>query len=519
MAIRERQLNSTNYPFTFLMTDATDHVTGKTGLTVTVTLSKNGGAFASAAAAVSEIGNGWYTLAGNATDRNTIGSLILHASATGADPTDEKYTIVQYDPFAIFDTGNAAILTAAYDAAKTAASQTSVNNVPGLVWDEILTGATHNIATSAGKRLRQLASNIIYSGTVVSSTENIVKLDNGAASVDGAYDPAMLVIISGAGIGQCRGIYQYAGSTRQAVVDRDFKTIPSSGDEYMILAWPGREEVNEGLIQSATTNTVTLNTLASASDGSYVGQLVFLRSGLGEDQVRLVTAYNGTTKVATVSEDWDVIPDATTAYVMLPNKVNLPSENAAAVWSYATRTLSNFGTLVSDIWTYITRTLTSGGGSSAADVWAYASRTLTSRAPQVMDAVDDSGKITLYNYSTQTGTLTLATDITGFTKVWLTMKTSSNLFDEESTVQILLSDPADPADGLQYINGTKATYPEDGALVAIDGTHLQYTLKGRSMKLDPVNGGYDVKAEIGGEPIPVSEGGEFVILSVLTKAE
>ena len=39
-----------------MMVDSTDHVTGETGLTPTVTLSKNGGGYAAAAGAVSEIG-------------------------------------------------------------------------------------------------------------------------------------------------------------------------------------------------------------------------------------------------------------------------------------------------------------------------------------------------------------------------------------------------------------------------------------------------------------------------------
>lgn len=41
------------------------------------------------------------------------------------------------------------------------------------------------------------------------------------------------------------------------------------------------------------------------------------------------------------------------------------------VWASGTRTLTSFGTLVSDIWSNPTRTLTSGGGISAADVWDY----------------------------------------------------------------------------------------------------------------------------------------------------
>ncbi|MBK8871611.1 MAG: hypothetical protein IPN19_11365 [Elusimicrobia bacterium] len=94
-----RKQSDSTYPMMFLMVDSTDHVTGKTGLSPTVTISKNGASFASPSGAVAEVGNGLYKVAGNATDSNTVGELWIHATATGADPTDTAYTVVPYDPF------------------------------------------------------------------------------------------------------------------------------------------------------------------------------------------------------------------------------------------------------------------------------------------------------------------------------------------------------------------------------------------------------------------------------------
>lgn len=82
------QQSTTNYNLMFLMVLSSDHVSPATGLTPTVTLSKAAGAFASPAGAVSEIANGWYKVAGNATDSNTFGLLALHATGTASDPTD-----------------------------------------------------------------------------------------------------------------------------------------------------------------------------------------------------------------------------------------------------------------------------------------------------------------------------------------------------------------------------------------------------------------------------------------------
>ena len=90
--------NQSAQPLLFMLVDALDHITGKTGLTPTVTLSKNGNAFASPAGAVTEIGNGWYKVAGNIVDTGTLGPLVLHATDPAADPLDALFEVVAYDP-------------------------------------------------------------------------------------------------------------------------------------------------------------------------------------------------------------------------------------------------------------------------------------------------------------------------------------------------------------------------------------------------------------------------------------
>lgn len=187
------------------------------------------------------------------------------------------------------------------------------------VWDELLTGVSHNLPQSAGRMLRALGASNIHEGPVVSGTGNTVILDNDASSADGAYDPALITITEQTGAGQSRLILQYDGATKTAVIDRDWKIIPDNTSTFLISAHPGREHINEGQLQAGTVNTLTLNTLASDSDEAYSGQTIFLRSGTGQDQACKVTAYDGTTKVATLCKDLAVIPDNTTGYVILPS--------------------------------------------------------------------------------------------------------------------------------------------------------------------------------------------------------
>src|SRR4051812_9105112 len=101
----ELKQSATDKVIPFLLVSSTDHINGVTGLSPTVTLSKNGGAFAAPAGAVAEVGNGWYKLTPGAADTNTLGSLVVHAIAGGADPSDRECIVVPFDPYDAADLG------------------------------------------------------------------------------------------------------------------------------------------------------------------------------------------------------------------------------------------------------------------------------------------------------------------------------------------------------------------------------------------------------------------------------
>lgn len=83
-----RLIQATAKNVMLLMVDSTDHVTGKTGLTLTVTASKDGGAFGSISPTVTDRGNGWYSLALTTSHTDTLGDLALHVTGAAADPSD-----------------------------------------------------------------------------------------------------------------------------------------------------------------------------------------------------------------------------------------------------------------------------------------------------------------------------------------------------------------------------------------------------------------------------------------------
>jgi hypothetical protein len=93
------KVSDTTRRFTFLMVDSTDHITGKTGLTPTVTRRKHGGSFALLSGSVAEIASGWYEITFASGDVDTPGELLIHVTGVAADPVDAKLQIISFDPY------------------------------------------------------------------------------------------------------------------------------------------------------------------------------------------------------------------------------------------------------------------------------------------------------------------------------------------------------------------------------------------------------------------------------------
>lgn len=90
------QQGTATQPILFLMVLASDHITPATGKSPTVTLSKGGAIFTPPMGAVTEVGHGWYQVAGHATDSSALGPLVLHATESACDPTDDQFEVVSY---------------------------------------------------------------------------------------------------------------------------------------------------------------------------------------------------------------------------------------------------------------------------------------------------------------------------------------------------------------------------------------------------------------------------------------
>jgi len=74
---------------------------------------------------------------------------------------------------------------------------------------------------------------------------------------------------------------------------------------------------NSGLVQGATSTTIDLDSGASGATGEYDLYAVYIQSGTGSGQSRLIASYDGSLKRATLEQPWAVIPDVTSFYLVI----------------------------------------------------------------------------------------------------------------------------------------------------------------------------------------------------------
>lgn len=178
------------------MTDVLDHTSGSTGLTLTITASKDGGIFSSITPTVTERGNGWYNLALTTSHTDTLGDLALHIEATGADDTDLLCRVVAGELDADIssrlatsgytapdNTGIAAIPTNPLltddsrldnlDATISSRSTLTVNDIPEVDNSAIATAVRSELATELARIDADITSRLANADYTIPDNDNI----------------------------------------------------------------------------------------------------------------------------------------------------------------------------------------------------------------------------------------------------------------------------------------------------------------------------------------------------------
>src|SRR5574342_308139 len=259
------------YRITFPILDADgDLVTG--AATLDSEVSKDGGTFADCTNEATEIAtsSGVYFLDLTSTEMNadTV-AVIVKTSTAGAKTTtivlypeeagDIRVNVTQVNGTTqtagdiIGDTNDiqtrlpAALVSGRIDASvgamatdvvtATALAISAVDEIVDAVWDEVLTAATHNVASSAGRRLRQIASLATVDSNVNDAAATITSFITALTSaVDNFYNDQLIVFTSGALSGQARPILDYDGTTKRITVSEVLTSAPANGDTFTIQA-------------------------------------------------------------------------------------------------------------------------------------------------------------------------------------------------------------------------------------------------------------------------------------------
>jgi hypothetical protein len=152
-----------------------------------------------------------------------------------------------------------------------------------LIWDEPLTGATHNVATSSGKRLRQTTAFQQIDSTVIDAAATTTTFVTGlTSSVDDFYNDSMLVFTDGALAGQVRAIYDYIGATKTIILEEALTSAPVNGVAFAIVSLHIHpvSQIQSGLATSAAlaTESTKITNIENAS-----GYLLAIQAGACAD--------------------------------------------------------------------------------------------------------------------------------------------------------------------------------------------------------------------------------------------
>jgi hypothetical protein len=112
----------------------------------------------------------------------------------------------------------------------------TVGAIADAVWDEVLTGATHNVATSAGRRLRSLGGNAVSSAVDdpgAAATTTVFNTD--LTEADGYWNEQLIYFTTGSLAGQCKPILEYLNASGQITLSDELTAAPANNDEFDIL--------------------------------------------------------------------------------------------------------------------------------------------------------------------------------------------------------------------------------------------------------------------------------------------
>jgi len=164
----------------------------------------------------------------------------------------------------------------------------------------------------------------IHTGqSTASGSNNHIHLSSSSFIADDAYNWYAVTVTAGPGKGQTRWIKDYNGSTKKADIFGD-PFSPTTTDNSRFSVDLSVQNV-QGNATAATASSITLDSYASSVNDAYKGQTITITNGPGSGESKTITAYNGSTKVVDISDNWTVLPTTDSTYSIVINTANYVS--------------------------------------------------------------------------------------------------------------------------------------------------------------------------------------------------
>jgi len=446
---------STAYNLMVLMIDSADHIAGKAGLTLTITASKNGAAFANITPTVTDRGSGWYNLALTTSHTDTLGDLAIHVTGTGADPVDISLQVFARVSDDLATTAALQVVDDFVDDLETRLSAARAGyldklNVPGVLAHSDA-AATYKADVSGLATSAALATLNSYVDTEVAAI--LAAVDTEVAAIKAKTDQLVFTVankvdanallggggLDAAGVRSAVGLATANLDTQLSTIDNNVDAIlmdtSTTLDDLIdteVSAVLAAVDTEVAAIKAKTDQlifTVAGQVDANALSGGGGLDAAGIRTAVGlasanldtqlgtiDSNVDAVLVDTGTTLDGKINVIDDLVDDletrltatragyldrldaaissrmATFTYTAPPSAADI----ATAVWGATTRTLSSFGTLIADIWAHATRTLSAFGFTVAtnSDANVSAIKAKTDNLPAAPAAVGSAMTLT-----------------------------------------------------------------------------------------------------------------------------
>ena len=362
--------------------DESDGYTAEGSLTIAqadIRLSKNGGNFAQSndAGGATHDENGYYDITLDATDTNTLGRLQVAVNESGALPVWHEFMVLPSNVYDSLVSGsdnlevdtaliegvdatdqiNAEVDTALadYDAPTKAEldsglaafNDPTAADIADAVWDEATVG--HVSAGSFGEEMQAHALSVEISAlNDLSAAQVNAEVDTALTDYDA---PTKAELDSGLAALNDPTAADIADAVWDEVITGAEHNVNNSSARFLRESAEASAGVT-GTAQAGGAASITLEAGADSNDDIYNNERISILEGTGAGQARLISDYDGTTKVATVNNNWVVQPDSTSIYSIAGADVEVDAIETSALAGIADAVLDEPITELAGIWSF-----------------------------------------------------------------------------------------------------------------------------------------------------------------------